>query len=280
MSLEEKIARACIKNKVSFEILFTSEDGVYDFLRNKIEADHITDVVICGGDGSLRPVIAATLDIPVNIGILPLGSGNGLARTVGIPSSADKALQVIMKGRAMPTDGFLVNRTFCCHACGLGFDAQVAHDFAKQKKRGLQGYTRLAIRNFFSATTYPFVIEYNGGQIETDAFLICIANSNQFGNNFKIAPRASVSDGLLDIVILRKRGKAQMVLSFVKQILSGEVDNNLHRRKQKDILYFQTPSIKIRNPKKALLHIDGDPAPTASDLDIEIVPSCYRLIQP
>jgi YegS/Rv2252/BmrU family lipid kinase len=281
LRLEEKITRACLEKNVAFEILFTSRDGDYSFLRDKINKDFISDIAICGGDGSLSPVISAVSGMPVRIGILPLGSGNGLARTAGIPVSVDRALDIILKGKVQATDAFLINNRFSCHVCGLGFDAKVAHDFAKSKSRGLPEYTRLAIKNFIAAKPYPFTVEADGRTFDTEAFLICIANSNQFGNNLKIAPRASLSDGLLDIVILKKTGKAAVVLSFVQQILSGKIthirsaDNH-----SKDLLYFQTERLSIQNPQRAPLHIDGDPAETSGNFSIEILPGAFLLIQP
>ncbi len=279
--LEKKIIKACEEKSISFEILQTSKDGDYNFLQDKIDKDSITDIVICGGDGSIAPIVSATLNKDIQIGIIPMGSGNGVARTAGIPKSIDSALQVILKGKADSVDAFFINGAFACHVCGVGFDAKVAYDFSKQKKRGLNSYTKLAIKNFLSVKTYSFTIETGEANFDTDAFLISIANSNQFGNNFKIAPKASLSDGLLDIVILKKSNKAKLVLSFVQQILSGEVkkinSKNFH---QKDILYFQTNTLKIHNPQKALLHIDGDPAPTSNNFLVEILPAAYKLIQP
>jgi diacylglycerol kinase family enzyme len=118
-------------------------------------------------------------------------------------------------------------------------------------------------------------------KIRVEAFFICIANSNQFGNNFKVAPKASICDGLLDIVVLQKTNKARAVLLFAQQIISGRVHHfseaELHK---KNILYFQTGKLKIENPSLAPLHIDGDPAVTSKEFLIEILPSAYKLIQP
>ncbi len=281
LKLEKKILKKCEEKNIPFEILFTNKDGDYNFLLEKIENENITDIAICGGDGSISPIVWHILNIPVNIGIIPLGSGNGLARTAGIPKSIDKAIGIIIAGEASYTDAFLINNKLSTHVCGLGFDAKVAHDFANQKKRGLHSYTKMAFKNFFSAKTYPFTIETDGNTWNIDAFLICIANSNQFGNNFKIAPKASISDGLLDIVIVKKSGKPRVILSFVNQILTGRPQslhtNDIHK---KNILYFQTKKIKIKNPQLALLHIDGDPAETAREVSIEILPAAYKLIQP
>ncbi len=281
LQLEKTILKKCSEKNIDFEILFTSADGDYEFLSDKIEKDFITDIVICGGDGSIGPIVSPLLNTKIHIGIIPLGSGNGLAKTAGIPKSIDKAFEIIFKGKAACVDAFLINNKLSCHVCGLGFDALVAHEFSKQKTRGLSSYTKQAIKNFFSAKTYSFVIESDGEVFNLEAFLICIANSNQFGNNLKIAPKASLTDGLLDIVVLKKTSKPVIVFSFVKQILFGKIKSiNAKDFHKKNILYFQTNKIKIKNPQLALLHIDGDPVATSKEFSIEILPSAYRLIQP
>jgi diacylglycerol kinase (ATP) len=281
INLEEKIIRKCEEKNISFEILFTSKDGDYDFLHDKIKNESITDIAICGGDGSIAPIVSSILNLPVNIGIIPLGSGNGLARTAGIPKTIDGAIDVIIQGNGTYTDVFVINNQLSTHVCGLGFDATVAHEFSKQKKRGLNSYTRVALKNFFAAKTFSFTIEAEKSELEIDAFLICIANSNQFGNNFKIAPQASICDGLLDIVVLKKTTKPQMVISFIKQLISGKIksfsERNFHK---KNILYFQTKKLKIKNPQLAPLHIDGDPAESFKEFTIEILPAAYKLIHP
>jgi diacylglycerol kinase (ATP) len=281
LQLEEKIVRKCEEQNISFEILFTSKDGNYQFLHDKIKDENITDIAICGGDGSLSPLIASVFNVPVNIGIIPLGSGNGLARTARIPNSIDKAIDIIFAGRAKPADVFSINKKLSVHISGLGFDAKVAHDFSEGKTRGLHVYTRIAVKNFLSAKTYPFTIHVDEKKINVHAFFICIANSNQFGNNFKVAPKASICDGLLDIVVLQKTNKALAVLSFIQQLISGMIRDFSEKRLQKNnILYFQTKKLKIENPELALLHIDGDPAETSREFSIEILPAAYMLIQP
>jgi len=281
LQLEEKIIKKCEEKNVSFEILFTSKEGDYRFLYEKINEENITDIAVCGGDGSVGPIVSSVLQLPVNIGIIPLGSGNGLARTAGIPASVDKAIDVVLTGKASATDVFVINNKLSTHVCGLGFDAKVADDFSKAENRGLNSYTRIAIKNFTSAKTYPFVIEADGKKFEVEAFLIAIANSNQFGNNFKVAPKASICDGLLDVVVVKKTSKVEAVLSFVKQILSGNI-KSVHSKQflKNNILYFQTDKLKIENPRFAPLHIDGDPAESFKEFSIEVLPSAYKLIHP
>jgi diacylglycerol kinase family enzyme len=125
------------------------------------------------------------------------------------------------------------------------------------------------------------VLQIKGEEYSTDAYFISIANSNQFGNRFTIAPKASLSDGLIDIVVVKKMSKLRLLWSVFKQLKYGEVteynDGTFHTR---DVLYFQTNKLTITNPRQALLHIDGDPAPTSEKFTIRIVPRAFKLIQP
>ncbi len=265
------------KEKAVFQILDTAKSGRYNFLAEKIAAENITDIVICGGDGSINQVACALLNIKINIGIIPMGSGNGLAFAAGIPKNPVKALDIIFKNKAIAIDAFFINKKFSCMLCGIGFDAQVAHDFAAQPGRGLSTYARQTVKNFFKATPYPFVIKANGNIIRTDAFFISIANSNQFGNNITIAPKASLSDGLLDVVIVKKTSKINFVYSIIKQIRSGKISSA--EEGTETIQYFHTKKIAIENTGNAPLHIDGEPAETASLFTIEIIEKALCLLQ-
>ena len=156
--LVEIIEERTRKQFFAFQILQTNAAGDYQFLKNKIAQERITDVVICGGDGTVSQIAGALIDEPINIGIIPMGSGNGLALAAKIPREINKALDIIFKGKPSFVDAFFINSTFSCMLCGLGFDAQVAHDFARQKNRGLTTYIKQTIRNFFSAKPYRFEI--------------------------------------------------------------------------------------------------------------------------
>jgi diacylglycerol kinase (ATP) len=265
---------------IRYQVAYTNAAGDYAYLKEKIAAEAITDVVICGGDGTVSQVGAWLLGVDVNIGIIPLGSGNGLAYAARIPKNVHNALQVIFKGNAGYIDAFYINKKFSCMLCGLGFDAQVAHDFARQSKRGLATYAKQTFRNFFSAKPYPFTISSNGKTFSCSAWFISIANSNQFGNNVTIAPAASLSDGLLDIVVVKKMNRFMLLCKLLWQIKWGRLKPENSPGFEKDgILYFTTASLGIDNHNLAPLHIDGDPAATTEHFSVEVIPSALRLLQ-
>ena len=279
--LTQLITRKTQARGIDFEILPSKADGVYTNLQKKIQKEDVTDVVICGGDGTINAVVNALQGIDVNIGIIPMGSGNGLAFAAKIPKQPAAALEIIFNNKSSFTDAFYINEKFSCMLCGIGFDALVAHEFAKQKTRGLQTYVRISTLQFFKAKPYRFEIKLKDRIVKTEAYFISVANSNQFGNNFKIAPKASMSDGLLDIVIVKKMSKINLPFAVLFQV-SGNNKPEFHMDygDKKNILYLQTDKISIRNPDHAPLHIDGDPAETSSAFKIRVVPNCFKLLQP
>ena len=280
-SLLELISKKTTEANIDFEIIHTNAKGDYDFLKQKIKKENITDIAICGGDGTVNTVASSLIGVQVNIGIIPMGSGNGLALAAKISTQSSKALEIIFSGKASFIDGFYINNEFSCMLCGIGFDALVAHEFAKQKKRGLQTYIKVGAINFFKTNPYSFEIKSKNRSLSVDAFFISIANGNQFGNNFTIAPKASLQDGLLDIVIVKKMSKFLLPFSILNQITGINSMQNLNEyAEKKNIIYFQTASLTIHNINNAPLHIDGDPKETANKFEIRVVPKAFKLIQP
>ena len=279
-SLPDLIAVAAKKYAAFYEILPTVASGDYHFVKQKIKEEKYTDVIVCGGDGSVNTVVQALRETGVNFGIVPLGSGNGLALSAKIPKPPVKALETVFTGKPAYIDGFLINQSFACMLCGLGFDAQVAHDFAKQKKRGLFTYAQQSIKNFFAAKPYSFEINLGETNFISEAYFISVANSNQFGNQVTIAPKASLNDGLLDIVIVRKMSKAQLPLSILDQIAGRNLVTDPLHLKKSGIIYLQADRLTIKNTDAAPLHVDGEPRETAKQFTIRVIPNCFKLIQP
>ena len=275
--LKELITKKTEEQNIPFEILPTTADADYKFVEEKIKNDYVTDVVVCGGDGSVNQVVRSLVHTNIQFGIIPMGSGNGLALAAGIPKASAKALDIVFTGEAKATDAFMINDRFACMLCGLGFDAQVAHEFAGQPKRGLGTYASLTTKHFFSAKPYPVRIYANKIEFNTEAFFVSVANSNQFGNNFTIAPKAILSDGLLDVVVVKKVAKPMLLLNVMKQVLAGrlkKIESSLHS----PVIYFQTEELMINNPENAPMHIDGEPCTTLSQMHIKVLPEYFKLI--
>lgn len=277
--IQKQIEIATAVNNIPFEFLHTNPEGNYDYIIEKIELERITDIIIIGGDGTVSQVVNSLRETNVNFGIIPTGSGNGLARAALIPMNIKSALELIFKGNSILVDAFTVNDSFACMLSGVGFDAKVAHDFSLKATRGLFTYTQQSIINFFKAQPYQFEIVLNGFSFFTDAFFISVANSNQFGNNFIIAPKASLNDGLLDVVIVQKMNKAKLPFAILQQMRgNNKLQDLVEDVSKKNILYYQTSSITIKNIKLAPQHIDGEPIESSEEIKFEIIKDCFNLI--
>lgn len=276
--LPQLIQQRCEEAAVDYSIEHSRADADYNWLRDKITNEQITDVIIAGGDGTISAVAASIRDLPIHIGIIPRGSGNGLALAAGISKDANKAMDIIFKGKPQRVDAFMINEHFSCMLSGLGFDAQVAHEFDIQTKRGFWKYSQLIIKNLFGIKTYPFVIKAKDVNLSVNAFFISIANSNQFGNNFTIAPKASLQDGLLDVVAVEKMNLIVVVVRLLWHIRFGTFTDNY--KKRRGIIYFQTNELVIHNPQKAAFHIDGDGKETAEAFVVKVIPNAYSLLMP
>lgn len=279
-SLRELIEQRMKQADVSYELTNSSKEGDYQPLAQQIQEQQITDVIIAGGDGTVSQVIAGLRHTRVNFGILPCGSGNGLARAAKIPLSMQAALELVINGESKQTDGFLINDQFACMLCGLGFDATVAHSFAQQPGRGLYTYAKEVLRHFGQARPFTFHVQIDQTTIHTEAFLISVANGNQYGNNFTIAPNAKLDDQLLDIVLITKQSKLSLIWETIRQltgqhpIVQPHPDNATLK-----VIYWQVKELSIENLGNAPLHIDGDPAKEMQTATISVVPQAFALIR-
>ena len=280
-ALLNKVEAATKSRNFHFEFIKTNSRGDYEFLKGKIKVEKITDVVIIGGDGTVNQVTRALRGCPVKFGIIPRGSGNGLAFTAGIRKNLAQALEIIFNGESKPIDAFVVNDHYACMLCGLGLDASVAEKFSMQRRRGLVTYTQQSVLQFFQASPYRFEIVLGDLSFSTEAYFISIANSNQFGNNVTIAPQASLSDGLLDIVVVQGMSKVMLPLAVLRQIqgsnrlqqIAEDISNNT-------VIYFQASELIVKNLDEAPLYIDGEPRETAGVFHFKILKDCFELMQP
>ncbi|MBM3411773.1 MAG: YegS/Rv2252/BmrU family lipid kinase [Bacteroidetes bacterium] len=279
-ALERCILAKQAKVDFPFAIEYSNPEGNYQTLFEKVKNQLFTDIIIAGGDGTVNQVINAFRSLPVQFGIIPVGSGNGLARASKIPTNPVKAIRFLFENLAFPTDGFLVNNYFSCMLSGVGFDGTVAHSFAKRSTRGLLTYCKEVMGHYSHAKTYSFTIKVEETVIELEAFLISVANANQYGNNFTIAPAAKLNDGLLDVVVVGKQSKLQLLVRTILQLIGVNKVQPVDSLSASDsILYFQTPSITILNHQSAAAHIDGDPIASANTIQIQVVPNAFRLIR-
>jgi YegS/Rv2252/BmrU family lipid kinase len=228
------------------------------------------DVVYAvGGDGTVHEVAKRLIGTQMALGILPTGSGNGFARHIGIPLEARNSLRACQDQRIVTIDTATVNGIPFVATMGVGFDAWIADQFAESAVRGLRTYLRVAASGLFGYSAEEYEIEIDGQQLRQRALLIAVANSSQYGNNARIAPLASLQDGLLDLVVVERASAIAAARLFTGPI---------HRAR--GITVRQGRRIRIRRPAAGPAHLDGEPITLPESLTIEIVPQSLRVLVP
>jgi diacylglycerol kinase family enzyme len=188
---------------IPYEIQTWKNLEEFKLVEEKLQSGNYTDAIAVGGDGSVNLTGRTILNTGITLGIIPAGSGNGLARTLGYSMKTEKALEQIIEGKTEVIDSGSVNGVpFFCTS-GMGFDAHIGYLFANLPKRGLKAYIKIILKEFFSYKPRTYRLILNGEELYEKAFLITVANAGQYGNDFYIAPRASLTDGLFHVVILR-----------------------------------------------------------------------------
>jgi YegS/Rv2252/BmrU family lipid kinase len=205
------------------------------------------------------------------MGIIPRGSGNGLARTLGIPINTIQAIKRIETGTISTIDNGIINgKAFFC-AAGMGFDAHVAGLFAGNKTRGLLSYIKIILNQFFSYKPKEYSIEMNGETLKIKAFLLAFANAGQYGNDFYIAPEAKMDDGLLQLVVLKP-----VNLVSVCEVIVKVLSKRAHL--SKNIITFASKNIKIKNLTTTAIHFDGEPDQIENEIEVSINPASLKVL--
>ena len=230
-------------------------------------------VLACGGDGTINEVASGLVGTDTPMGIIPCGSGNGLARHLGIPVDVRRSIDVIAAGNVISADyGTANDRPFFC-TFGVGFDAAVSERFARQKRRGLAMYLKSAIDEYVSFSPERYIIEVNGRTISDRAFLVVVCNASQYGNNAFIAPDASVTDGELDVTVVHTGNIFRQAMLGV-DFLAGYIGKNAM------VDTFRASNLRITRMAKGAAHIDGDPITVDAVIDIRCHPGRLRLFSP
>ncbi len=234
---------------------------------------HFDVVVAVGGDGTINEVATAVMAQGKVLGILPFGSGNGLSRYLKIPMNTVKAIKVLNGQHVRRIDTAVFNGKRFFNMAGMGFDAHISSIFAGNKKRGLSGYVKLGLKEMLNYKPATYEIEVDGKTMERKAFVVSIANSSQYGNNTYISPEASISDGLLDVCIV-KSFSLLLLPKLAYQMISGRT----HRSDLVEIIRGR--SIKIVRDHAAPIHIDGEPFQMDREIEISIAPLSLNIITP
>lgn len=272
-TVEKAIERYLDKSKFEYEIKYTTHHK-HAIEVSKNAADNKYDAVIAvGGDGSVNEIGQSLIDTDTAIGIIPAGSGNGLAHFIDIPFNVAKAIRVINKFKTIKIDTATINDYPFISIAGVGFDALIAKNFSKSKKRGFWPYCKLVAKDIFFFRPNRFKLYVDGRIIKRRALLVSFANSNQWGFNATIAPTASLTDGLLDVCIVR-RLPAIVIPVLAVFLFLRLLDKTIY------LEIIKASNIRIIQRVKHITQVDGEPLELTRDLNIRVKPLSLHIIVP
>src|ERR1044071_9793738 len=272
-SIEGRIIDACAALNYSCTIEHTRQRGHATELAQTAVAEKFDLAFAVGGDGTVNEVAQGLIGSHVTMGILPKGSGNGLARHLGIPMKFSSALKLLKSSQVINMDTMSINGKLSVNVSGIGFDGHVAGMFGKNGKRGLAGYTKLVLKEFISYNEFEADVVLDGTPHQAHSFIIALANSSQFGNNARVAPLASVCDELIDVCFIRKVPFSHVV-GFATKMFTGTLDRSSL------VKIYKGKKISIVFPRPVAFHIDGEPQLPATEFDVHVDAGRLRMLVP
>ena len=228
-------------------------------------------VVAVGGDGTVNEVARALIHTNTALGIVPVGSGNGLARHLNIPMNVKAALHHLNQSESFQIDYGMVNgNPFFC-TCGTGFDAYVSTEFAKGKQRGIMAYLEKIITGYFNYKSMNYQLIGEGIDFKSKAFVLTFANASQWGNNAYIAPQASVQDGKLDISVM-SNFPLIAIPSLAIELFAKTIDKGFF------MTTFRTQEVTLLRDTPGPFHYDGEPYEEGTEIKVKIVPEGLKVL--
>ncbi|MGN0069025.1 MAG: diacylglycerol/lipid kinase family protein [Prevotella sp.] len=259
------------KEKFDYEVAVTQYAGHASEIAGKAKEDGIDIVVAVGGDGTVNEVARAIVHSPTALGIIPCGSGNGLARHLLLPMNTRKAIEIINTCEIRELDYGIINGyPFFC-TCGMGFDAYISMKFSEAGKRGPITYLENVLREGIKYQPETYTVTDENGTCTYEAFLISCANASQYGNNAYIAPQASMSDGLMDVIIMDPFDMIE-ASQISLDMFNKTLDKNLK------IKTYKTKQLHIHREAPGYIHYDGDAVMTGQEVDVRIQEKGIRMI--
>jgi len=271
-AVEGRIIDACVKNNVECTVEFTQAPGHAIELAEAAKRQGFDFVVAVGGDGTINEVARGALKGAIPMGIIPRGSGNGLSRHLGIPLTVEQAALSLFDSSILNMDTFTVNGKLSLNVSGIGFDGHIANLFGGKTKRGLTGYVKLTVEEFFAFREFDMELSIDGKTFSRSAFILAIANSSQYGNNARIAPAASVRDELLHVTLVKKVPAYR--IDFVYNMFTGGLGNSSFCE------MWEGKSITVKTSRPIAFHVDGEPSGHDTEFTITVLPAALQVLVP
>lgn len=253
-----------------YKVVYTEYAGHAEHLAHEAKEKVIVAV---GGDGTVNEVARGILGTDKALGIIPCGSGDGLALHLGISRNYKTAIRAIERGNVKAIDSGTIDGRPFFSVCGTGFDAVVSERFAKSGKRGLLSYIKQGLKTWKEYIPEKYIMTIDGQKQEIDAALITVGNSSQWGNNARITPLADISDGVLDVTVVDMFSTIEMpALGYL--LMTGRLDRN------SNVHCYRGKHIRITRKVSGPAHADGDWFNAGTELDIKVLPGTLKVIIP
>ena len=259
------------KSKFNANFSFTEYIGHATEIAEEAANKNFDILVAVGGDGTVNEVAQIVMRLNKTLGIIPFGSGNGLARSVNIPMDTKKAIGVINAFKVQVIDAAKLNERYFFNMAGVGFDAHISSAFAGKKGRGLKGYIEMFLKEMNSYQSQNYHIEIDGQHFTRKAYVISIANSSQYGNNVHISPKSSLTDGLLDLCIVKPFPLYKLPILAYQMIRKTTDQHDM-------VEIIRGKKIRIERQTEDSIHLDGEPFIMGEKIDIEVLPAALKII--
>ncbi|GHT68350.1 hypothetical protein FACS189452_07850 [Bacteroidia bacterium] len=253
------------------EIYYTQQAGDAEKMSASFVQQGFTKIIAVGGDGTVNEVARALVNTEAAMGIIPYGSGNGLARHLNIPLVAEKALSLVKSTIARRIDTCTINDMLFVCTAGVGFDALISHRFAADTRRGITTYIKHVLKEVVTYRPKKYRLTIDGKSIERTAFLITFANAAQWGNNAYIAPHADISDGLIDVVIINDFEQYKLLMLPIK-LMAKRIDTDSAAE------VFRCRHAIVEQESEDYAHFDGESTTMGKRMEIKIFPNTLKVM--
>lgn len=270
VSIPSKLQEAFQDREKELFITYTKQAGHATHLVQEAHSLGFSSIIAVGGDGTINEIAAAMAETTMTLGIIPMGSGNGLARSLGISMNEDKAIETILNNHVIEIDGGTANGKPFFATFGMGFDAEVTKKYDDNSFRGPLSYVFSTIDEFFNHKPNHYRIHIGNEVIEQDAFLITCANACQYGNNAYIAPNAKMNDGVLDLVVV-SRISPLAVPQFALQLFTKRINKNT------SIDVYRSDQFLIERESEGAIQVDGESGEMGQRIEIKIRPGVLNV---
>ncbi|WP_436416601.1 diacylglycerol/lipid kinase family protein [Petrimonas sp.] len=272
-NIPEEVAAAFDQTQFDIIIRITGYPGHATEIAKEAVKNKFAYVLTVGGDGTVNEVAKALVNTDTVLGIIPFGSGNGLARDLHLSMDSEKAIKTILDGNIRTIDYGSANEHIFFCTCGVGFDAFISDKFAEDKKRGPLGYVRNIVEGVIDFRSEEYEITHDEGTLNERAFLVTCANASQYGNEVYIAPGADMEDGKMNVSILKPLN-ANEIPQTTLQLLTKNIDKN------SKMISLLTSNLTIKRSKPGMLHVDGEPVEAGKEINVTIYQKGLKVFAP